>query len=407
MRLFSIFFLTYILFGGVERTEAATSFENSLFHAKLGKGLSFKTGNKNYKVNLGGILQADSILHNSDKALLTDETGIRRGRLALKMQLFRHWDLRAGYNFTADKLNAQGIQNLYLRYSGINKTHFKVGNIKELIGLEWQTSSRHSTFMERALLTSLIPPFHLGFAASTHGKSWSAAAGIFGDRLTDGIHKDNGWGMSSRLTYAPLQKKKSTLHLGISGAYREPGEQISNSITGLQQEFNVENVRFSSVAPAQDFNEIAGAELAALRGPLSLQFEYLRTFTNQNPVIESPEFESWYIYGSWFLSGESRKYNAKSGTFGRIKPKQKFNFSSGGLGAWEIAARYSELNLLGQKILGGRESNITLGVNWYLNRYTRLMANYILVETDLNLTRRDSQEKDKANIFAMRVQIQF
>lgn len=375
------------------------------FQAKMGKGLSFKTYDGNYKANLSGLLQADGV-YNSDKTLVAGETDIRRGRVTLGMQFYRHWDLRATYDFTAKDLNIQGFQDLYLRYTGIRRTDFKMGNLKELIGLEWQGSSRNTTFMERSLLTSVIPPYHLGFATSTHGDSWSVAAGVFGDRLIDGIRGDNGWGTSSRLTFTPILQKETILHLGLSGVYREPGRQSSNLGADSQSGFNVENARFSSISRVTDFNEILAAEIATVRGPVSLQAEYLRTFLNHNSGSGNLEYDAWYAYGSWFLTGESRDYNAKSGVFGHIKPKQKFNLK-GGLGAWEIAARYNELNLLGQHTFVERENNTTVAVNWHLNDTTKLMANYVFVQTNLNAPNGRNQGQGDADIFAMRLQVEF
>lgn len=57
---------------------------------------------------------------------------------------------------------------------------------------------------------------------------------------------------------------------------------------------------------------------------------------------------------------------------------------TGGHGTWEIAARYSYLNLNDGPIDGGRINDVTLGLNWYLNQYTKMQFNVTVhgVETD-------------------------
>jgi phosphate-selective porin OprO/OprP len=77
----------------------------------------------------------------------------------------------------------------------------------------------------------------------------------------------------------------------------------------------------------------------------------------------------------------------------------------GGLGAWEIAARYSTMDLTDSGVVGGEVENITLGVNWYLNPSVRIMANYVLanVEDAAGNTEADG----RGHFFTMRFQIDF
>jgi phosphate-selective porin OprO/OprP len=48
----------------------------------------------------------------------------------------------------------------------------------------------------------------------------------------------------------------------------------------------------------------------------------------------------------------------------------------------ELALRYSELNLDDAPVLGGTESDWTLGANWYINRYLKLQGNYVHAHSD-------------------------
>jgi phosphate-selective porin len=57
----------------------------------------------------------------------------------------------------------------------------------------------------------------------------------------------------------------------------------------------------------------------------------------------------------------------------------------GGPGAWELTARFAYANFSSPNIppapnglkVGDRDAEMTLGVNWYLNDYARLMFNYV------------------------------
>lgn len=82
-----------------------------------------------------------------------------------------------------------------------------------------------------------------------------------------------------------------------------------------------------------------------------------------------------YAQASYALTGERRSYNRKQGVFGRIIPHH--NFGAGHWGAWELAARWSWIDLNDANIQGGELTDLTFGVNWYLNRYFKTQFNYI------------------------------
>ena len=48
-----------------------------------------------------------------------------------------------------------------------------------------------------------------------------------------------------------------------------------------------------------------------------------------------------------------------------------------GKGAWEVAVRYSHLDLDDNSISGGVLNDLTFGVNWYTNAYTKIVFNYV------------------------------
>ena len=65
-----------------------------------------------------------------------------------------------------------------------------------------------------------------------------------------------------------------------------------------------------------------------------------------------------------------------------VKPKKIFKWGES-LGAIELAARYSALDLADEAISGGRLQDTTMGVNWYLNPNMRIMLNYVHSEADV------------------------
>jgi phosphate-selective porin OprO/OprP len=141
------------------------------------------------------------------------------------------------------------------------------------------------------------------------------------------------------------------------------------------------------------------AELATTVGPFHAQSEAV------SAVVDRAGGSTVAFFGvsgqaAWILTGEHRPYNRTNGTLGRIVPADPFN--SGGCGAWEIAMRWSYLNLNDADVRGGRLNDLTLGLNWYLNAFTKFQFNYIRAMLDSPV----NGDSD-ANIVAARAQIDF
>jgi phosphate-selective porin OprO/OprP len=347
-----------------------------------------------------------------------------------------------------------------------------VGNMYEPMGLETLTSSKYITFIERSLPSdALTPSRHIGAAVGTFGKDWTAKVGIFSTSPEDaalnpspeipgrpaafGPSTATGGGqyfdITGRVTWAPVHTEEALIHIGGAGRFHKP-----NSATGLNDnrvlllgsntntEANIlrENllgtpdlscglITYPATAPAvagQCVSSVVGygAELALSYGPFNFQGEYMGATYYRNAgalaVAARPasgaginatggtrlNFSGFYVYGSWFMTGESRAeaYNLKdvnSVAFEEIKILNPV--SKGGWGAWEVGARYSQLNLNDSGILGGRQEDITVGLNWYPQKGFRLMANWINVVNISAPWNRPYLNGAHPNIFLMRAQV--
>jgi phosphate-selective porin OprO/OprP len=74
------------------------------------------------------------------------------------------------------------------------------------------------------------------------------------------------------------------------------------------------------------------------------------------------------------LTGEMRPYNKKNGLF-RPVPISRTVYQNG-KGAWEIAARYTDLSLTDGKVEGGELQIASLGLNWWLTPFFAFGVNY-------------------------------
>ena len=353
------------------------------------------------KVRIGGRLQVDSATYNEDVNRHSDGTEIRRARLFAQGDLGTNWAYKLQYDFTATGLN--GVQDAYLDYKGFDRFKIRLGHFKEPSGLQNGTSSKYNTFMERGLPHLFTEGRNLGIQASTNAKNWSLAAGVFGQgRDGAGGDNDEGWGMAARGTYAPILNDENVLHLGASISHRMTGS-VDTLRFRERPESHVTDTRIvdTGTFDANDYTRII-LESAYVQGPFSLQGEYYYTTVNRD-IAGNPDldFDGFYIEGGWFLTGESMNYKGSSGSFSRISPNSVVG--SGGWGAWQVALRFSNVDLTDADINGGEADSFTVGLNWFATQDIRFTANYVNV---LNVDGGPSPG-DEPDVFQVRAQYEF
>ncbi len=134
-----------------------------------------------------------------------------------------------------------------------------------------------------------------------------------------------------------------------------------------------------------DAYQLLGAESVVNVGSVQCGGEFMNVWLQRQPSA-GPDlyFHGAYVYISWFLTGEHIPWNRQQGIMGRVEPLEDFFRLRGGsgcllrgLGAWQVAARFSYGDLTDRDVYGGVGQSATLAVNWYLNAHARLQWNYI------------------------------
>jgi len=364
-------------------------------------GLEVATYDGEFSFQLGGRIMVDGAYYDEDLNELGSGTELRRARIDLEGTMFGDWGYEFGVDFSDKDAD---IKDAYISYMGFDPWYFQVGQFKEPFSLEELTSSRYISFMERALPNELAPGRHIGIGARRHWDNWTAAAGVFGEAFDDDADDEGneGWALTGRLTYAPWHDDLRALHLGgaLSRRWTDDDDTVKYS---TRPESHITDVKYLNTGKIKNTDSVdrLGLEAAWVTGPWSLQGEYIISDLNRSGGFDDPRFHGWYVYGSWFPTGESRNYKFKKGSFGRVKPQSRY-------GAWELVARFSSMDLDDADITGGREQNWTLGANWYINPHLRLMANYTRV--DNNSTADDDGDvlgNDDPSVFQTRIQIDF
>ena len=223
---------------------------------------------------------------------------------------------------------------------------------------------------------------------------------------------DTSWEVNTRVSGVPwMASKTKFLHMGASGSfininnnytqggnYNNGGVIFANGLGGNVDRSSILNTGNLTAAPAAIKNAAGvvttagtnewqagarqannltrfGAESALVYGPFSAQGEYIQTNVS-GQGYDNAVLSGAYGYVTYFLTGESRNYKAKTAAWDRLKPNRNFDMK-GGLGAWELLAGYDWMNLNSGGVLGGEANVVKGGINWYPHSHLKVMANYL------------------------------
>ena len=304
----------------------------------------------------------------------------------------------------------------------IGSNNVRVGQFRQPFGMDAMTGVKDLMFLERSLPFALSPFRQIGAMAYGNSEDELATWAISGFRYPTGFYGGNvgdngGFGLATRVTGLLIDNGDdggSLLHIGGGYSSIDPANDLVQyqshpevflSETGgaAQLPVGVPSATppfvNTGLIPTQNVN-LFNIETAVVLGSFYAQSEAVCSIVQQQggPNLFFP---GAYAQAGYFLTGESRAYNRKAGVFGSVKPRCSVG-KEGGIGAWELAARWSYIDLSDKNIQGGKLTDLTGGLNWYLNPYTKFQLNYIHAFLDSPIN-----GKSDADIFALRAQIDF
>lgn len=342
------------------------------------------------------------LLEGGDPA---DRFNFRRMRFGVK------GDVRDNMFYKIEMEFAEGIdpsyRDAFLGFKHLPVLHtLTIGNHKRPYGLDHLNSSRYNVFIERPFIIEAFnqDSRRIGISSRGHAENlkYHWQYGVYHHELTQtssGFINDHYQPeLAGRFAVTPWYDDcsggRGYMHFAIAGAVAYPD--------GLGGANNAARYRTRpearTVSRWLNTDRIAGADevlLLALEGvfnagPFQIVSEYqLMDITRRAGFGNNVQLNGGYVYVSYFLTGEHIPWDRKRGVLGRVKPFENFwrvrdcdCLVQGGMGAWQIAARYSHADLTDENILGGEGDSFTFGLNWHWNPYARLQFNYILGDID-------------------------
>ena len=289
-------------------------------------------------------------------------------------------------------------RDVYADFKRYDAIRVRGGHFKLPFSLDENTGAAHLDFMFRSLAATHLAPGRDN-GVMVHGrvanKLVNYEAGVFAHdgknaRTTNPDKVYGGQTFAGRVTVEPLRHAKDgRTDLSVGAAFTT--SDVPEGVPGLRGLMVKEQKFFSS----SDYivngsRRRTGVEMQVRPGPASVKAEWMRVETERlGESVEDSDLpplvgQGWYVSGTYAITGEKKS---------RVdRPKKPL--LHGGAGAIEVAARVESLEFTSGSgetpsrspraavVLPNRDQVATLGVNWYVNRFFKIQANYIREKLD-------------------------
>ncbi|MGH8505786.1 MAG: OprO/OprP family phosphate-selective porin [Stenotrophobium sp.] len=288
-----------------------------------------------------------------------------------------------GYKLDVDFVdNVTAVKDAYLSWDTrvlSLPVEFYAGNHLKDRSIEGSSTESRLPFMERnavaAVGAGVNGYYGLGSGVRVYGNNWHIGGSITGDDLDNVGTASDSVMYSIRGTYNPVKTANGFIHLGAWYYYETMGKDVAtiNNTPRIAQHFN-DNLRVSASSitnPTQD--EAYGYELGGVYRSFWSFAEYTkRTIDSAVTDVSDRTGQSWSA--GWLITGEKPGFSSRSGVWGTTKVLRPV--TSGGIGAFELAVRLDRYDFRNLP-KGGTGHSTTVGLNWYLNDWARVMLNYV------------------------------
>jgi phosphate-selective porin OprO/OprP len=363
------------------------------------QGFSLSSPNHDYNLNLSGIIQGDGRFFTSGSDKNIGSTFfLNRVRPILTGSLGKYYNFNITPDFGQGKVT---LQDAYINMTYWDYASLRAGKFKAPFDLERLQTDRDLAFSERSEIQNVVPNRDTG--ASLHGRLWDGR--VFYDAAlmngvpdntaadTTDLDTNDGKDFVGRVFMTPFvigeNEYLKGLGFGFAGTYGdERGATISTYKTyGMSTWFT-----YNKGVTASGLRARLEPQMYYYWRSLGLMAEYaqdehsLNLFTkvgsgaSAHLINRTDTFtdSGYFAQASYLLTGEDASY-------GWVKPYHSFDPRNGFWGAWEVAARISNVSAQTRQFqLGFASSNVSAntatewaaGINWYLTPNVKWQFDY-------------------------------
>ncbi len=352
------------------------------------QGIRFDRNDGAFRLKLGFRLEGDLAVITGDESIESEIGGlgtfaeVRRAWITASGTIGSRFLYKAQVDVTGqstgdDNRNAYA-REIYLAAAGLGPLGtVKLGFQREPFSMADLTSSLALSFMERALPAAFAPAYNFGISSKHHAFdrriAWSY--GIFRYSGSEG-KPSSRINLTGRITGLPIFKDKGRRLLHIGASYSHQFRDSFQLRYRRRPESRLAERFIDTGSIPTESVDLFSIELIGIGDSWTLSTEFVGSRVGRSGGGSNFLWGA-YTQLSYFLTGEVRPYRRRSGLLGRVEPLADFDWGDGGLGAWEISARYSYADFDDGDVRGGILGDVSLGFVWHLRPHLRLLGNYI------------------------------
>lgn len=358
------------------------------------KGATLASADGANSIRLRGLVQLDSRVFFGDGGSLVNNGFIlRRARIISEGTFAKQFTFQLVPEFGG---SAPAIVDANIGWNLTPEVGFRFGRFKSPVGLELLQSDSWTFFDERSIATNLVPNRDLGVLATGDilgGKlnyTVGIVNGVADAASTSNADFDNEKDVVARLWASPFKDAAGSpvqgLSFGIAGTYgREKG--TSGRAGGYRTDGQQTFFSYAASTITDGANWRLTPQFDYRNGSFGLQGEYIVSTVNVRsaPTAKITELQNkaWQLSAGYVLTGENSSYAG-------VVPNSDFSLSKGTWGAFEVAARYANLNIddaafptyASAAASADEATSFGIGLNWYLSKAVRFTFDYYHTKFD-------------------------
>jgi len=374
---------TIVAIAAIGEAQTTTATPPPVVTAGWQDGFVLQTPNGDNRLVFGLTLQVDGRFPLGDTDSPPATFSIRKMRPTFSGQIAKYFEFRIMPDFGG---GTAVLQDAYFDVRASPKLRLRTGKDKTPVGYEELLGDAYLMFPERSIASLLAPNRDIGFQAQGDaGPRFSYSAGVF-NGIPDGVNStsddtNGAKDLAGRVVWRPFRSTTAAasaldglgFHLGGSVGKQQGPLPSFRTLGGLTY------FSYAADAVASGPRDRVSPAVFYYHKSFGGYAEYTRSTQDVNNAATTSTIanDGWEVTVSYVLTGETASDRG-------VKPAHNLDPQNRQWGAFQIAARYSELHLDGEAFsqgLASRTSNQraradTVGGNWYLNSVIKYLATF-------------------------------